>query len=74
MSSADVDLANPFNESADDSPALTPVPAPMAMPAREMRTVGGLMISAMSGLAALAPASIPQRAAVPAVENKTASR
>ena len=50
MSSADVDLENPFAQSP--AAALTPAPAPMPMPARELRTVGGLMISAMSGLAA----------------------
>jgi hypothetical protein len=72
MSSADVDLENPFDQSSAE--ALTPAPAPMPMPAREMRTVGGLMISALSGLAALAPASVPQRAVAPAVENKTAPR
>lgn len=72
MSFADVDPTNTVNESAAD--ALTPAPAPMPMPAREMRTVGGLMLSAMSGIAAWAPSSLPQRAAVPVVQNKTTPR
>lgn len=72
MSSADVDLENPFAQSSAET--LTPAPAPMPMPAREMRTVGGLMISAMSGLAALAPSSMPQRAVAPAIEHQTTPR
>ncbi|SDG34161.1 MULTISPECIES: hypothetical protein [Thalassobaculum] len=84
MSSADIDLENLFNEGTDDASALTPAPAPMPMPSRELRTVGGLMISAMSGLSALAPSalapsalpasSLAQRAVMPAVENKSTPR
>ena len=69
MPSADIDLTDAFDESSVDVTSLTPAPAPMAMPARELRTVGGLMISAMSGIGSLAPASMPQRAVVRAVEN-----
>ena len=79
MSSADIDLENLFNEGTDDASALTPAPAPMPMPSRELRTVGGLVISAMSGLSALAPSALPasslaQRAVMPAVENKSTPR
>lgn len=77
MSVADVDPMNPVNHRGAD--ALTPAPAPMPMPAREMRTVGGLMMSAMAGIASwapatLSPAAMPKRAAVPTVENKATPR
>ena len=74
MSSVDVDLMNPLDETAADTDSLTPAPAPLAMPARELRTVGGLMISAMSGFGAFAPAALPQRAAAPAVDNASRRR
>ncbi|MDF1793714.1 MAG: hypothetical protein P1U88_17510 [Thalassobaculaceae bacterium] len=57
------------DESAVDINPLTPPPAPLPMPARQMRTVGSLLISAMSGVALLGPAPLAQRAVVPAVEN-----
>lgn len=75
MSSIDIDLENPLTVRTADASDLTPAPAPMRMPAREMRTVGGLMISAMTGLAALVPASsLTPRAVVPAIENKSTPR
>ncbi|WPZ32621.1 hypothetical protein T8K17_15380 [Thalassobaculum sp. OXR-137] len=67
----DVDLLSALDDAANP---LTPPPAPMPMPAREVRTVGGLMITAMSGFRPFAPAALPQHAVATAVETPSSRR
>lgn len=74
MSSAEVSLMPKSDESAVDAASLTPPPAPIPMPVRQMRTVGSMMVSAMSGFSLLGPAPMHHRAMVSAMDTKQLPR